>query len=117
MPIPETLEFADWNKGKSFFEQYELLGPDGRGAHICIDIRDEVHARELARRVVACWNACAGLSTEGVEAIVRRRRGLAANEHAEVLALLTEAGYPLLEEIEQAIAGLEKLVSTPEATW
>jgi hypothetical protein len=109
MPIPETLEFADWNKGKSFFEQYELLGPNGLGVHICIDIRDEIAARELARRVVACWNACAGISTEQLEA--GRRPGDGDIEAlADVMELLAGEGYHPIEEIESAVRGLEKLV-------
>lgn len=109
MPIPETLEFADWNKGKSFFEQFELLGPNGLGAHICIDIRDEISARELARRLVACWNACAGLSTEALEA--GARPGADAEALAEVFDLLAEHGYRPIEEIQAAAAGLDALLA------
>lgn len=110
MPIPETLEFADWNKGKSFFEQYELIGPNGLGAHVCIDIRDEIQARELARRVVACWNACAGISTEQLEA--GHRPGDDDIEAlADVMEILAGEGYRPIEEIDAAVRGLETLVA------
>lgn len=110
MPIPETLEFADWNKGKSFFEQFELLGPNGLGTHICIDIRDEIRARELARRVVACWNACAGISTEALEAGLRGAAAEDAAALAEVFEILADEGYRPIEEIRAAVDGIESLL-------
>ena len=112
MPIPETLEFADWNKGKSFFEQFELLDQDGSPSKICIDLRD-ADAMAVARRVVACWNACAGVSTEALEA--GARPGADAEALAEVFEILANEGYKPIEEIRAAVDGLESLLRGEEA--
>ena len=106
--LPETLEFADWNKGKSFFEQFELIGPNGLGSHICVDIRDEIRARELARRIVACWNVCAGIPTEDLEAA--GQAAVAKGDDAELFELLRLEGFPMLEEIRKGQPAVARLV-------
>lgn len=58
---------------------------DANGEDIC-----SVLDHEVARRLVACWNACEGLSTEAVEfTIIRQREMLALKtQRDELLAAL-----------------------------
>lgn len=117
--LPETLQFADWNSGRSFTQQFELLDGEAHGVGIRIDIDPEDIdlnnegeciqnlARDRARRVVASWNACRGISTETLEngvvkELVAACRGLLAQhdlsfEGREEMREQYYAAHPLRE--------------------
>lgn len=65
---------------------------------------------EDARRLVACWNACEGLSTEAIEAVSVNTGPLLANKLAEVDALGAYTGQ-LQRQRDQLLAALERLLN------
>ncbi len=94
--IPDQIAFAADNLGRSFFNLYELLDAAGKGTGIQVEVHDENHAEQIARRVAAAWNACAGVDLADLEAgriTVLKSEPSHADNEAEVLSFLREQGF------------------------
>jgi len=52
-----------------------------------IEPSDSANIEKIARRLVACWNACEGISTDDIESVSKNTGPLLANKLAEVDAL------------------------------
>lgn len=70
-----------------------------------IDPETGLPSEEIARRLVACWNACEGVSTDDIEAISRNTGPLLANKLAEVDSLRIHS-----VQRDELLAALERTV-------
>lgn len=116
--IPNQIAFDADNFGRSFFNQYQLRDADGKGTDIFVEVHDEDHAEQIARRVAAVWNACAGISTEDLESglltVIRAEETKDAAD--EILGFLREQGFVSADEFlrkaeEQREEGIEVMIN------
>ena len=98
--IPNQIAFDPDNLGRSFFNLYELRDADGKGTGIQVEVHDEDHAAQIARRVAAAWNACAGIDLADLEAgriTVLKSEAPDKNE-AEIMDYLRDSGFISMDD-------------------
>lgn len=101
--IPDQIAFDVDNLGRSFFNLYELRDADGKGTGIQVEVHDEDHAAQIARRVAAAWNCCAGVDLADLDAgriTVLKSEGARPQSEAEVeiMGFLETQGFVSMDD-------------------